>query len=199
MRPGGGRGRTRAPAPGTRGRWRPPSRRGLLGIRAIALSTPANGDDPDLSDLVPWIRRVLKLLVEDNRPRLVNVNLPAQPQGIRWTREAVDHYEDQMIAGTDPMGRELYWVHRRPARASCGRHGLLGDRAQLRLDHAASPRPHRPRRARPSCRCGSLPQGRRAAATVEEGIVGGTDVRLEHLNSESIACRATKRICQPAP
>ena len=81
----------------------------LLGIRGIALSAPVADDEPDFSSLEPWIERVLELLLDENCPRLVNVNFPLEPRGIRWTAQAVDQYDGRVVAGTDPMGRQHYW------------------------------------------------------------------------------------------
>lgn len=81
----------------------------LLGIRGIALSAPVHDDEPDFEFLEPWIKRVLETLLDENCPRLVNVNFPSEPRGIRWTAQAVDQYDGRVVPGTDPMGREHYW------------------------------------------------------------------------------------------
>jgi 5'-nucleotidase len=81
----------------------------LLGIRGIALSAPVHDDEADLSLLEPWIERVLELLLDESCPRLVNVNFPREPQGIRWTAQSVDQYAGKVVPGTDPMGREHFW------------------------------------------------------------------------------------------
>ena len=49
------------------------------------------------------------MLLENERPGLVKVNFPLEPKGMRWTRQAVDRYDGQIVADEDPMGRELYW------------------------------------------------------------------------------------------
>ncbi|MGA8656306.1 MAG: DUF892 family protein [Chthoniobacterales bacterium] len=43
------------------------------------------------------------------RARLVNVNLPASPRGIQWTRQSVRRYDAKMVGIKDPMGRDRYW------------------------------------------------------------------------------------------
>ena len=48
------------------------------------------------------------MLLENERPGLVKVNFPLEPKGMRWTRQAVDRYDGQIVADEDPMGRELY-------------------------------------------------------------------------------------------
>ncbi|HEX6490557.1 MAG TPA: 5'/3'-nucleotidase SurE [Gaiellaceae bacterium] len=81
----------------------------LLGIRGIALSTPVDDDDPDFRTLEPWIDQVLELLLEDECPRLVNVNFPREPRSIRWTAQAADQYDGRVVPSEDPMHRPLYW------------------------------------------------------------------------------------------
>jgi 5'-nucleotidase len=81
----------------------------LLGIRGIALSAPITDESADFSTLDSWVERTLRVLMEDDRPRLVNVNFPREPRGLRWTAQAVDHYDGKVVPDTDPMGREHYW------------------------------------------------------------------------------------------
>ncbi|MDQ1149554.1 5'-nucleotidase [Sphingobacterium zeae] len=88
----------------------------LLGITGIALSTPVGKTEPDFDGLSEWTRDVLKILIENKEPfenkepALYNVNFPAQPQGIAWTRQSVRLYDGRVVAGEDPMGRENYWI-----------------------------------------------------------------------------------------
>jgi len=82
----------------------------LLGIRGIALSTPVTGDQPDFGVLVPWVVRVLELLLVKDGPQLVNVNFPPEPRGIRWTRQSVRHYDGKVVPGHDPRGRPHFWI-----------------------------------------------------------------------------------------
>lgn len=81
----------------------------LLGVRGIALSAPVHDETPDFSELEPWIEKVLRLLLDETGPRLVNVNFPLEPRGLRWTSQAVDQYDGKVVPGTDPMGREHFW------------------------------------------------------------------------------------------
>ena len=81
----------------------------LLGIRGIALSAPVDDEPGDLARLEPWVDRALDLLLERDRPELVNVNLPREPRGLRWTTQAVDRYDGRVVEDADPMGRDLYW------------------------------------------------------------------------------------------
>ncbi len=81
----------------------------LLGFRGIALSTPVHGEEPDFDVLEPYVEQTLQLLLNDNKPRLYNVNLPANPKGITWTRQSVRHYDGKVVPSTDPMGRNIFW------------------------------------------------------------------------------------------
>jgi 5'-nucleotidase len=81
----------------------------LLGIRGIALSAPVNDETTDFSVLEPWVERALELLLGQEEPRLVNVNFPREPRGLRWTAQAVDQYNGKIVPDTDPVGREHFW------------------------------------------------------------------------------------------
>jgi 5'-nucleotidase len=81
----------------------------LLGLRGVALSTPAGKIDPDFEALKPHVQRVLDHLLRESSLPLVNVNFPREPQGIRWTRQSVRHYDGKVVPGEDPMGRKHYW------------------------------------------------------------------------------------------
>ena len=82
----------------------------LLGLRGLALSTPTGGSEPDFERLRPWVARSLELLLPRADLRLVNVNFPPEPKGMRWTRQAVTHYDGRVVPGQDPMGRKHYWL-----------------------------------------------------------------------------------------
>lgn len=82
----------------------------LLGRRGIALSTPTGGGEPDFAALDSWVERALELLLPLTDLRLVNVNFPRNPTDMRWTRQAVTHYDGRVVPGEDPMGRKHYWL-----------------------------------------------------------------------------------------
>jgi len=83
----------------------------LLGVRGIAFSAPVTSTEPDFDALYPAVQRVLELLLPCTDIELVNVNLPERPPSeILWTRQSVRHYEGSVVPGTDPMGREHFWL-----------------------------------------------------------------------------------------
>jgi 5'-nucleotidase len=84
----------------------------LFGIPGIAFSAPtgAPGEaEPDFEALAPHVAHVLERLLPKPPAMLLNVNLPRQPRGMTWTRQAVRHYEGRIVPDTDPMGREHFW------------------------------------------------------------------------------------------
>ena len=81
----------------------------LLGTRGIALSAPIDDETSDFSVLEPWIDRALEALFTNDEPRLVNVNFPREPKGLRWTSQSVDQYNGKVVPDEDPMGRPVFW------------------------------------------------------------------------------------------
>ena len=81
----------------------------FLGVRAIAFSQEVNGEEPTYEKQKPYVARVIELLTSGDQPGLVNVNLPQEPVGIRWTHQSVRQYTGQVIEGQDPVGRRHYW------------------------------------------------------------------------------------------
>lgn len=89
----------------------------LQGIPGIALSTPAE-PVPRFEPLAAHVETVLELLLSQSQIPLVNVNLPPNPRGIRWARQAVERYHGEVVPGTDPYGRELFWFTARHLESS---------------------------------------------------------------------------------
>jgi 5'-nucleotidase len=81
----------------------------LLGMKGIAFSTPIDDAEPDFSKLKPYVKKVLSVLIKKQELLLVNVNLPTEPTGIRWTRQSVRQYDGEVVPGTDPKGKEHFW------------------------------------------------------------------------------------------
>ena len=91
----------------------------LLGLRGMALSTPAGRTEPAFDVLAPYVHRVLEcLLLQAPWLKLVNVNFPRQPRGLMWTRQSVRQYDGDVVPGEDPMGRKHFWLTVRPIEAS---------------------------------------------------------------------------------
>jgi 5'-nucleotidase len=86
----------------------------LLGLRGIALSTPSGRSEPDFERLAPFVHQVLECLLRHPDLPLVNVNLPRDPKGLRWTRQSVRYYDGAVVPGEDPMGRKHFWLTVRP-------------------------------------------------------------------------------------
>jgi 5'-nucleotidase len=121
----------------------------LLGMRGVALSTPARAADPptperpededpeeesvapafagsvaageleqdqlpDFARLRPWIERALEKVFADDTLKLVNVNLPPQPEGMCWAKQSVRQYDGRVLPGSDPYGRRHYWIAVKP-------------------------------------------------------------------------------------
>jgi 5'-nucleotidase len=81
----------------------------LLGIKGIALSTPAGKTEPNFEKLEPYIEKTLATLLETTELSLFNVNFPPNPTGLKWTRQSVRLYDGKIVPGMDPMGRKHYW------------------------------------------------------------------------------------------
>ncbi|MEX2513263.1 MAG: 5'/3'-nucleotidase SurE [Cyclobacteriaceae bacterium] len=87
----------------------------LLGIKGIAFSTPSQQDEINFGIIKPFASKVLKTLIEEKEsPALVNVNFPANPRGIKWTRQSVRRYDGVVKPAKDPMGRLHYWFTVQP-------------------------------------------------------------------------------------
>lgn len=60
---------------------------------------------------------IVRTLIAEPMPKdlLLNVNFPAQAcKGLRWTRLGKRHYEQNILAKKDPMGRDYYWISGTP-------------------------------------------------------------------------------------
>src|SRR5205814_1131177 len=81
----------------------------LLGLRGIAFSTPVTEEVPDFPRLSPYVASVLEILLREPTFKLLNVNIPAQPKGLRWTRQSCRQYDGKVVPAKDPMGRQHFW------------------------------------------------------------------------------------------
>jgi 5'-nucleotidase len=81
----------------------------LLGFRGVAFSAPAIDGVTDYVPITPWLERVIGALLEMPDLALVNVNFPARPRGVEWTRQSVRHCDGRVVPAKDPTGRDIYW------------------------------------------------------------------------------------------
>ena len=81
----------------------------ILGVQAIAFSQMLNGSEPHYEQQKPYITEIIHMLMHGDQPQLVNVNLPLNPTGIRWTHQSVRQYNGKVVEGHDPNGRKHYW------------------------------------------------------------------------------------------
>jgi len=86
----------------------------LLGFRGAALSTPVTNDEPDFARLTPFVEQVIETLLARTDLALVNVNFPAIPRGIQWTRQSIRHYDGLVFPDEDPQGRHVFWFTVKP-------------------------------------------------------------------------------------
>ena len=86
----------------------------IFGVQAIAFSQVLNGEEPNYDKQKPYIAEVIRMLTSDNQPPLVNVNLPENPVGMRWTHQSVRHYNGKVVEDQDPNGRRHYWFAATP-------------------------------------------------------------------------------------
>jgi 5'-nucleotidase len=86
----------------------------LLGLRGVAFSAPTGETGPHFEQLGPWVKKVIERLLEQPALRLVNVNLPRTPKGLRFTSQSVRHYDGIIVPATDPFGRKHFWFSVRP-------------------------------------------------------------------------------------
>lgn len=86
----------------------------LLGMRGIAFSAPSGDEGPELEPIIPYVRQVIELLIEQPHLKLVNVNFPSKPKGIHWTRQSVRFYDGEVVPDEDPLGRKHFWFTVKP-------------------------------------------------------------------------------------
>lgn len=86
----------------------------LLGIKGFAFSTPSQTEEIDFDKIKPYIKKTLDFLLLVDSPPLVNINLPADPKGIKWARQSVRHYDGLVVPSQDPLGRKHYWFTIKP-------------------------------------------------------------------------------------
>jgi 5'-nucleotidase len=86
----------------------------FLSIPAIAFSGPIERRPRRLRRVRAISPSGDRALPRTRRPAAAQRELPAQPRGLRWTRQSVRHYDGYVIPGEDPMGRTHYWFGEEP-------------------------------------------------------------------------------------
>lgn len=86
----------------------------IFGVQAIAFSQVISSHEPTYEKQKPYIADVIRMLISGDQPRLVNVNLPEDPVGMRWTHQSVRHYNGKVVEGEDPNGHQHYWFAATP-------------------------------------------------------------------------------------
>ena len=86
----------------------------LLGVRGAAFSAPAIERLEQYEPIRPWLERVLRELLSMPHVPLTNVNFPATPSRIEWTRQSVRRYDGFVKVSQDPLGRDIYWLMPEP-------------------------------------------------------------------------------------
>lgn len=81
----------------------------LLGVPAIAFSLTTIEDQINFDKQTQYITEIIQILISGEKPQLVNVNLPGEPQGILWTHQSIRAYNGKVIQSQDPLGRINYW------------------------------------------------------------------------------------------
>jgi 5'-nucleotidase len=81
----------------------------FFGVPAAAFSLVLNGEEPDFEALAPHVKTAIRELLEKDRPILVNINFPRNPQGILWTHQSIRSYNGQILEDKDPRGRKHFW------------------------------------------------------------------------------------------
>ena len=73
------------------------------------MSTPVEDKEPDFTALEPAVITALQLVIHRQKERLLNVNIPLNSKGVKWTRQSVRHYDGTIVPDKDPRGKEHYW------------------------------------------------------------------------------------------
>lgn len=81
----------------------------LLGVPAIAFSAPPWEEPMDFGPIKAGVNATLKSVLAGPPHPLLNVNFPAVPRGVRWTRQSFRHYDGRMVPGEDPSGHRHFW------------------------------------------------------------------------------------------
>ena len=83
-------------------------------VPAVAVSIAHRGKEFDFSVAAEFTQRLAPIVMKDGLPRgvLLNVNIPQPWTGkVHFTRQSSKITRNLLQAGTDPRGRQYYWLH----------------------------------------------------------------------------------------
>lgn len=83
------------------------------GIPSIGFSLLNHSEDADFSHSEPYIRKIIKNVIDNTMPygACLNVNIPKNKiKGIKVCRQAKGYWEDYFEKRTDPQGNDYYWM-----------------------------------------------------------------------------------------
>lgn len=83
------------------------------GIPSIGFSLLNHSEDADFSHSEPFIRKIIKNVIENTMPygACLNVNIPKnKAKGIKVCRQAKGYWEDYFEKRSDPQGNDYYWM-----------------------------------------------------------------------------------------
>lgn len=83
----------------------------LLGIPSVAISLASDGED-GLRGAAGFGAALVALILSKGMPKdtLLNVNVPAQPTGVKVTKLGRRTYSEKVVEETDPRGKRYYWI-----------------------------------------------------------------------------------------
>lgn len=88
------------------------------GIQAIAFSKIPTKEKSNYEIQKPFVEEIIKLLTRGDHPRLVNVNLPENPVGMKWTHQTLRYYNHKIIKSDAPNELGKYRFIENPATTS---------------------------------------------------------------------------------
>ena len=83
-------------------------------VPAIAISLAYRGKEHDFAPAAKFASVLAPLVIKEGLPKgvLLNVNVPQQWNGsVRFTRQSSRITRNLLQPGTDPRGRQYYWLH----------------------------------------------------------------------------------------
>jgi 5'-nucleotidase len=89
----------------------------INGVPAIAVSLAYRGADPNFAPAARFTRSLVPLVLKEGLPPgvILNVNVPQVWKGAVWvTRQSSKITRNLLKPGSDPRGRQYYWLHEQP-------------------------------------------------------------------------------------